>query len=197
MLRILAITGGVGGAKLAMGLSKILAADEVLFAVNTADDFTHFGLHISPDIDSLTYALAEENNAELGWGRSVYFSWRVGDKRLPYLCQLGVGLSALPALVQAHRVREGKEPWLNYFMAPPELSEAEDLLDEYPPYTLDTLQRKLHRFFEFGTVYTMVAGLLNVLAIYDAWGGPVFPEKDKEEEEEKEDGDGQEGPAES
>ncbi len=70
MPRILAITGGVGGAKLALGLSKILDADEVLFAVNTGDDFTHFGLHISPDIDSLTYALAEENNTELGWGRA-------------------------------------------------------------------------------------------------------------------------------
>lgn len=70
MPRILAITGGVGGAKLALGLSKVLNPDEVMFAVNTGDDFTHFGLHISPDIDSLTYALAEQNNTELGWGRA-------------------------------------------------------------------------------------------------------------------------------
>jgi len=70
MPRILAITGGVGGAKLALGLSKMLSPQEVLFAVNTGDDFTHFGLHIAPDLDSLTYALAEENNAELGWGRA-------------------------------------------------------------------------------------------------------------------------------
>ena len=68
-MKILAITGGVGGAKLALGLSKVLSADEVLFAVNTGDDFEHLGLHISPDIDSLTYALAEENNTDLGWGR--------------------------------------------------------------------------------------------------------------------------------
>ena len=68
-MKILAITGGVGGAKLALGLSKILSPDELLFAVNTGDDFEHLGLHISPDIDSLTYALAEENNLELGWGR--------------------------------------------------------------------------------------------------------------------------------
>ena len=64
MSKILAITGGVGGAKLALGLSKVLAPDELLFAVNTGDDFDHLGLHISPDIDSLTYALAEENNQE-------------------------------------------------------------------------------------------------------------------------------------
>ena len=69
MARVLAITGGVGGAKLALGLSKVLGADELAFAVNTGDDFEHLGLHISPDIDSLTYALAEENNQELGWGR--------------------------------------------------------------------------------------------------------------------------------
>lgn len=67
--KILALTGGVGGAKLALGLSKILSPDELLFAVNTGDDFEHLGLHISPDVDSLTYALAEENNQELGWGR--------------------------------------------------------------------------------------------------------------------------------
>jgi len=70
MRRILAITGGVGGAKLAFGLSQVLRPDEVLFAVNTGDDFSHFGLHISPDIDSLTYALAGQNNTELGWGRA-------------------------------------------------------------------------------------------------------------------------------
>ena len=68
--KILAITGGVGGAKLALGLSRILNPEQVMFAVNVGDDFTHLGLHISPDIDSLTYALAQENNQELGWGRA-------------------------------------------------------------------------------------------------------------------------------
>ncbi len=69
MTRILAITGGVGGAKLALGLSKILDEKEVLFLVNTGDDFQHLGLEISPDIDSLLYALSGKNNPELGWGR--------------------------------------------------------------------------------------------------------------------------------
>ncbi len=68
--RILALTGGVGGAKLALGLSKVLPPEQLVFAVNTGDDFEHLGLHISPDIDSLTYALAGENNQELGWGRA-------------------------------------------------------------------------------------------------------------------------------
>ncbi|MBM4202984.1 MAG: 2-phospho-L-lactate transferase [Gammaproteobacteria bacterium] len=69
MRKILAITGGVGGAKLALGLAKILPPDEVLFVVNTGDDFEHMGLNICPDIDTLTYTLADLNNTELGWGR--------------------------------------------------------------------------------------------------------------------------------
>ena len=69
-MKILAITGGVGGAKLALGLSQVLGPEELMFAVNIGDDFEHLGLHIAPDIDSLTYALAQQNNTELGWGRA-------------------------------------------------------------------------------------------------------------------------------
>ena len=69
MPRILAITGGVGGAKLASGLASVLGPSDLAFAVNTGDDFEHLGLKISPDIDSLTYALAGINNTETGWGR--------------------------------------------------------------------------------------------------------------------------------
>lgn len=67
--RYLALTGGIGGAKLALGLSKLLDAREFALAVNTADDFEHLGLHISPDIDTLVYTLADECNPETGWGR--------------------------------------------------------------------------------------------------------------------------------
>lgn len=73
-MRILALTGGVGGAKLAVGLAAKLPKDEVAFLVNTADDFEHYGLHISPDIDSLLYALAGINDPATGWGR-VDESW--------------------------------------------------------------------------------------------------------------------------
>lgn len=68
-LHYLAITGGVGGVKLALGLSKLLRADELAFVVNTGDDFCHLGLHISPDVDTLIYTLAGECNPETGWGR--------------------------------------------------------------------------------------------------------------------------------
>lgn len=69
MIRYLAITGGVGGAKLGLGLARILKGSELAFVVNTGDDFEHLGWHISPDIDTLTYTLAELANPVLGWGR--------------------------------------------------------------------------------------------------------------------------------
>ena len=65
----LAITGGIGGAKLCLGLAQILGSDELAFLVNTGDDFIHLGLHISPDIDTLVYTLSGEVNTDTGWGR--------------------------------------------------------------------------------------------------------------------------------
>lgn len=67
--RILALAGGVGGAKLALGLSAVLPADALTVAVNTADDFEHLGLAISPDLDTVMYTLAGTANPETGWGR--------------------------------------------------------------------------------------------------------------------------------
>ena len=69
-MTVLALTGGVGGAKLALGLTRVLAPDEVVFVVNTGDDFEHLGLHISPDVDTLAYTLAGVANATTGWGRA-------------------------------------------------------------------------------------------------------------------------------
>ena len=66
---VVALSGGVGGAKLALGLSRVLPADELLVVANTGDDFEHLGLCISPDIDTLTYALAGIDNPATGWGR--------------------------------------------------------------------------------------------------------------------------------
>lgn len=67
--RFLALTGGVGGAKLAVGLRQLLGPEELSFLVNTGDDFEHLGLHVSPDLDSLMYALADLSNPDTGWGR--------------------------------------------------------------------------------------------------------------------------------
>jgi LPPG:FO 2-phospho-L-lactate transferase len=74
--RILALAGGVGGAKLALGLSNVLPSDALTVAVNTADDFEHLGFSISPDLDTVMYTLAGVANPETGWGRQGE-SWTV------------------------------------------------------------------------------------------------------------------------
>ncbi|HVZ09484.1 2-phospho-L-lactate transferase [Rhodopila sp.] len=66
---IIALSGGVGGAKLALGLSRVLPRDDLLVVVNTGDDFEHLGLSISPDIDTVAYTLSGLANKEVGWGR--------------------------------------------------------------------------------------------------------------------------------
>jgi LPPG:FO 2-phospho-L-lactate transferase len=65
---VLALSGGVGGAKLALGMADILPPGNLHVVANTADDFRHLGLHISPDIDTLLYTLSESANDVLGWG---------------------------------------------------------------------------------------------------------------------------------
>ncbi|MEE4360260.1 MAG: 2-phospho-L-lactate transferase [Pseudomonadales bacterium] len=67
--RILALTGGVGGAKLCLGLTHCLDADALTFVVNTGDDFEHLGLHICPDLDTLLYTLSDQADPDRGWGR--------------------------------------------------------------------------------------------------------------------------------
>jgi LPPG:FO 2-phospho-L-lactate transferase len=66
---VVALSGGIGGAKLALGLSRILPAEDLLIIANVGDDFEHLGLHISPDSDTLMYTLAGLDNTILGWGR--------------------------------------------------------------------------------------------------------------------------------
>jgi len=67
--RVVALCGGVGGAKLAQGLGMALAPGELSVIVNTGDDFQHLGLCISPDLDSVMYALAGLSDPVRGWGR--------------------------------------------------------------------------------------------------------------------------------
>ena len=65
---ILALSGGVGGAKLAAGLAAVLPPEQLTIVVNTGDDFEHLGLTVCPDIDSVVYALAGLNDTVRGWG---------------------------------------------------------------------------------------------------------------------------------
>jgi hypothetical protein len=109
-------------------------------------------------------------------GRAVYASWSEDDKRLPYLCQLGAGLPALPALLQTFLVRDGRAPLFGGIMAPPR--DLRELNDWY---------KQLHRYLDLGTVYTMIAGLLNILVVYDALAGPapLPPDETQKRDEEQ------------
>ena len=65
---VLVLAGGVGGAKLALGLAHVLTPNQLVIAVNTADDDEFHGLHVSPDIDTMMYTLSGLSNKSLGWG---------------------------------------------------------------------------------------------------------------------------------
>ncbi len=67
-MKIVALAGGVGGAKLADGLYRLLPANHLTVIVNTGDDFTHIGLRICPDLDTVCYTLSDKANPLTGWG---------------------------------------------------------------------------------------------------------------------------------
>jgi hypothetical protein len=168
----------------------------------------------------------------LGSSNVVYASFRKGedkpfkqdDARYAYLCQVGIGLPALPAMIQAKRVggANPKPPLWDGYMAPPVLIGQrvhQDWVDRLVQSSTDEKVgdfRKVHfegpegathlrydpdrpseqqtdfngkanqlsmwhehygSFFDLGTVFTMIAGLLNVLVIFDAWAGPMAPEQ--------------------
>lgn len=77
--RVIALSGGVGGAKLALGLTHSLKPDQLMVVVNTGDDFEHLGLTICPDLDTLLYTLAGVANPQQGWGLRGE-SWAVLDQ---------------------------------------------------------------------------------------------------------------------
>jgi LPPG:FO 2-phospho-L-lactate transferase len=68
--KVVALCGGIGGAKLALGLARVLPPAALTVIVNTGDDFEHLGLHVSPDIDTVVYTLAGVNDPVRGWGRA-------------------------------------------------------------------------------------------------------------------------------
>lgn len=121
---VLALTGGVGGAKLAWGLQSALPAGQLTVVANTGDDFVHLGLAISPDVDTVLYTLAELANPATGWGRDAETwqfmtelervggaTWfRLGDKDLAVHVERTRRLAAgesLSAIVQGFAKRFG------------------------------------------------------------------------------------------
>ncbi|MDG1112774.1 MAG: 2-phospho-L-lactate transferase CofD family protein, partial [Pseudomonadales bacterium] len=89
---VLALSGGVGGAKLALGLAQVVPSDALTVVVNTGDDFEHLGLRICPDLDTLMYTLSGLSNQTLGWGQQDE-TWQFLDalKRLGGDAWFGLG----------------------------------------------------------------------------------------------------------
>jgi LPPG:FO 2-phospho-L-lactate transferase len=77
-MQVVALAGGVGGARLADGLAQVIPAEHLTVIVNVGDDFEHLGLRICPDLDTVCYTLAGIANPETGWGRADE-SWQVLD----------------------------------------------------------------------------------------------------------------------
>ena len=146
----------------------------------------------------------------MGGGRVVYAQWVPDDQRWQFFCQAGVGLPAIPAYLQSQRqgstnlalsndpriynsnysgnignYKEVKselkrEKFVDWFMAPPLVWDKQRI--QSLPDELDDLHKRYHRYFDLGTLFTMVAGLLNILVIYDAYAGPIWlgpPEGDR------------------
>jgi len=109
----------------------------------------------------------------MGEFKIVYWRW-VNPFNNPekfciyYLGQFWVGLPALPALIQGTLQHLGHEPWFGGFLAEPSQT------------VLNGLHPRLGKLVEIGTIYTTVAGLLNILAIYDAYEGPAYQEYEDE-----------------
>ena len=110
MKSVVALAGGVGGAKLALGFSHILGSEELTVVVNTADDDRFYGLHVSPDLDTVLYTLAGVSNAEMGWGLAGE-SFRTLDRLKEYGVDAWFNLGDLDLATHLYRTKmldEGK-----------------------------------------------------------------------------------------
>lgn len=126
------------------------------------------------------------SSPEVGFARNVYCSWRPGDKRYFFVPQSCIGLVAIPAIMQSYIVDDGKIPFLNGAMAPPDIprSARHPMRDEtqWNPLTLNEIIAKLGNRFEIGTLFTVIAGLMNLLVIFDAFDGPFNSRKEEPQE---------------
>ncbi len=108
----------------------------------------------------------------VGGGRCVYASWNSVEKRWQYVIQAGIGLPAMPAAYQAYYGKPGQ------FMAPPSST------DDLSQWNAETASG-----MDMGTLYTMIAGLLNMLVMFDAFAGPLPPPTTKPKGEKDSTGD--------
>lgn len=109
-MKVVCLAGGVGGAKLADGLVRLLPPQDLTIVVNTGDDFRHLGLMVCPDLDTVMYTLAGVSNPLTGWGRAEE-SWQVIGELLrlggPDWFRLG-DLDLATHLTRTHLLQEGQ-----------------------------------------------------------------------------------------
>lgn len=106
-------------------------------------------------------------------GRCVYASWNGVEHRWQFILQSGIGVPAIPAAIQGWRKSNNKPALFKGLFFPkhePAPFAAPDTVDK-----LDDWHKKTASGFELGTLYTMIAGLLNILVVYDAFAGPLPP----------------------
>ena len=113
------------------------------------------------------------SSSEVGIARNVYWSWRwkSGDTRLWWLVQAPLlGMVVVPTTIQAWQINSGQAPMFGNFMAPPKLH-PQDPSGVSP--TLDEIRQKLPHY-ELATYLVVIAGLMNILVIFDAIDGPFI-----------------------
>ncbi|MCL2624269.1 MAG: hypothetical protein FWD31_11450 [Planctomycetaceae bacterium] len=117
------------------------------------------------------------SDREYGPARVVYAKWNKGERRLFFIPQAFIGVAAIPAVIQENLVKQGLPPRWRGLMAPPN-SHSAAKPNGNP--TLNNLYYNLGRYFELGTIFTVIAGFMNILVVFDAISGPVIEtENDK------------------
>ena len=113
------------------------------------------------------------SDPEYGPARVVYAKWEKGERHLYFIPQAFISVAAIPATLQENHVKQGLPPRWGGLMAPPNSLNATKPQPQGNP-TIDDLHIRLARYFEIGRIFTVIAGFMNLLVIFDAVSGPVI-----------------------
>ena len=122
-----------------------------------------------------------DTKGKLQIGRVIYYSWKDEEKRLYFIPQAMIGLVAIPAVIQSKVVESGNEGVCYNLFAPPRVKS-----EQSNQPTRDEIIERTHSWFDLGSIFTAIAGLLNLMVIFDVVCGPVRMEKPEKTEKSKE-----------
>jgi len=144
-------------------------------------------------LGTFLYGCYLTSSRQVGLARAVYPLYLDGGNKntLQFFCQVGMGAPVAPMFYQKMREDQGKETVFSNLMASPRLPESSaDIYDETKPPTLHMIKTNIGATrYDMGLTYTMIAGLLNLLVIYEAIAGPVLFDKKKKKKKKKKDED--------